>query len=64
MLTGAKIIQYKYNTNTNTRSIYTTNDDVSPGLGRNCTSRCIGYGDPMKNVFVYIRTDRDYGNRH
>ncbi len=33
-------------------------------LGRNCISRCIGYGDFMNNVFVYIRTDRGYGNRH
>ncbi len=31
---------------------------------RNCTSRCIGYGDSMNNVFVYMRTDRGYGNRH
>ncbi len=30
---------------------------------RNCTSRCIGYGDSMNNVFVYIRTDRGYTNR-
>ncbi len=31
---------------------------------RNGTSRCIGYGDSMNNVIVYIRTDRGYGNRH
>ncbi len=34
MLTGGTIIQYKYITNTSTRSIYTTNDDVSPWFGQ------------------------------
>ncbi len=61
MLTGGTIIQNKYNTNTNTKSIYTTNDAVFfHDLGTNC----IGYGDSSNNVFVYIRTDRGYGNRH
>ncbi len=66
-LSGSTLLSY-YKINTiqiqiQGRSIQQTMT-LFPDLGRNCILRCIGYGYSMNNVFVYIRTDRGYGNRH